>query len=162
MEKLYDIQIMYINKDGNFKYYELHKIQEDNVDSLIKKTILSMYLKDEIKEVVNISKFTINKKDIDTFIEEHNHICYCEALVFPDGEIAYVNPSHVETLIRATGKSRDIIYEIMPQNESPISWLIDYTGIVAVWYDGCIFPKDITKNQEETIKRLKEKKLLEV
>ena len=42
----------------------------------------------------------------------------------------------------------------MPIWESPIHWLVEYTGYISVWSNGCLFPSSITKEQEYTLKQL--------
>ena len=94
------------------------------------------------------------RKDVYTFIKEHNHINYCEAVIDKDGLIEYVSPNHVKTLIRSTGETEEEIYDKMPIWESPIHWLVEYTGYISVWSNGCLFPSSITKEQEYTLKQL--------
>ena len=113
--------------------------------------------KEFIKELLRSleSTYKTEKVDIVSFIKNHKHICYCEAIIDKDGKIAYVRPSHVETLIRETGKSRDEINNLMPLDAAPIKWLIDYTGCVSVWYDYFIIPtQGLTKEQEIALKQL--------
>lgn len=86
------------------------------------------------------AKKVTKKIDIDTFIKEHNHINYCEAIIFESGEIGYVNPSHIETLLREVNSDRDKAYSLIPLDESPIEWLLDYTVAIAVWYNGYMLP----------------------
>lgn len=95
-------------------------------------------------------------KDVDTFIQKHDHIYYCEAVINKDGEICYVRPSHVETLLKITGESRKEIYDKMTIADAPINWLTDYTGCIPVWYKGYITPKSgMTEKQRITIEKLK-------
>lgn len=103
-------------------------------------------------------KIKDNKLDIDTFIKQHNHIRYCEAIIYPDGKIAYVNPSHVETLIRYTGIDRETIYNKMDIFDAPIVWLLNKTRCVAIWYDSYLVPTDkkITLAQKITLKKLQD------
>lgn len=97
-----------------------------------------------------------NKLDIDTFIKEHKHVYYCEAIIYRDGRIAYVRPSHIETLIRETGLTHKEIYDEMPSCEYILYWLLDKTGCVAVWYNTYAAPrnKKLTLAQKITLKKL--------
>ena len=94
------------------------------------------------------------------YIKQHNHINYCEALIYPDGTIEDARPSHTEALIRATHENRDIICEKMPISASPAQWLVDYTGCVAVWYDFAYLPESLNDSQIQTIMELVEAKIL--
>lgn len=99
------------------------------------------------------------KKDIDTFIKEHHHINYCECIIHKDGLIEYAVPSHVEMLIKITGEDRDVIYYKMPIDASPIIWLIEYTGCIAIYTNAYLKPKISTKEQEFTLQKLINSKL---
>ena len=98
------------------------------------------------------------KLDVDTFINQHNHIRYCEAIIYPDGKIAYANPSHVETLIRYIGIDRETIYNEMDIFDAPIVWLLNKTRCVAIWYDCYLVPNDkkITLAQRITLRKLQD------
>lgn len=102
------------------------------------------------------------KVNIDDFINNHTYINYCEAIIYPDGDITYASPSHTRALIHITGRTEDDIYNEMPITESPIHWLTEYTGCVPVWTEGVIFPKNITDEQVESLKKLKDAKLTQV
>lgn len=97
-----------------------------------------------------------NAKD---FIDSHEHINYCEAIIYQDGTIEYANPSHIKALERATGKDVNWIYDRMPITSSPLHWLIEYTGCVCVWSDFSITPTNPTKEQMNTLELLIENNL---
>lgn len=86
------------------------------------------------------NKMIFKKINIEDFIKEHKHICYCEAIIYPDGDITYAVPSHQQALIKITGKTIDGLWDIIPQTASPNKWLIDYTKCIAVWYNGFKMP----------------------
>lgn len=94
------------------------------------------------------------KKDVYTFIKEHHYINYCEAVIDKEGMVEYAIPNHLGVLIRATGETVDDIYDKMPLIASPIHWLVEYTGYVSIWSNGCILPKNITEKQEYSLKQL--------
>ena len=93
-------------------------------------------------------------KDIDRFITEHTRINYCEAIIHKDGMIEYAMPSHVECLLRITGEDRDVINKKMPLSASPIIWLTEYTGCIAIWVDGFIWPKEVADVQLVSLRKL--------
>ena len=99
-----------------------------------------------------------NKLEVEDFIKQHNHVQYCEAILYPDGTISYVKPSHTETLIRATGMTHKEVYEEMPITANIMSWLLDKTRCVSIYYDGYIVPpnKKITLAQKIALKKLTE------
>ena len=100
-----------------------------------------------------------NKLEVEDFIKQHNHIQYCEAILYPDGTISYVKPSHTETLIRATGMTHKEVYEEMPVTTPNVMlWLLDKTRCVAIYYDGYVEPpnKKITLAQKIALKKLTE------
>lgn len=86
------------------------------------------------------NKMIFKKTNIEDFIKEHTHICYCEAIIYPDGKITYAVPSHQQALMRISGKTMEELWEIMPHSASPNDWLMDYTKCIAVWYDGFKMP----------------------
>ena len=89
------------------------------------------------------------------FIENYHHINYCEIIIHPDGTIEEARPSHIESLIRYIGLPREVINEMMPISDSPISWLVRKTECVAVWYKHQLLPfKEITKAQRYVLKEL--------
>lgn len=100
------------------------------------------------------------KKSVDDFIRDHSHINYCEAIIYPDGFVEYAEPSHVEALLKITNEDRDIIYKKMPIWDAPIIWLTEYTGCIPVWTNGYIKPKLCSKEQEISLKKLIENKLV--
>lgn len=94
---------------------------------------------------------------IDKYIEEHNKkkiVGYCEAIIFPNGDIEDAIPSHTYKLIAISGKSQDEISEIMPMEAGPVAWLVDYTNCVSVWYDFGMLPENLTQEQEKTLQKL--------
>lgn len=96
----------------------------------------------------------MTKQPIDYFIENHNYINYCEAIIHRDGEVEYAIPSHIEKLIKITGEYREIIYEKMPVTASPILWLVEYTGCIAVYTDFYYKPEKCTIKQALSLMKL--------
>lgn len=108
------------------------------------------------------TQYKTTKVDIDSFIANHNHIRYCEAIIFKNGEIAYVRPSHTETLIRECMSLLNVTREELDNGINPfddyLTKLVDISGCVAVWYDFCIPPKTITEGQINSLDKLMQSK----
>lgn len=125
-------------------------------------------MKDDEKAFIEFLKFMYEekvtiKKDIDTFIKEHEHINYCEAIIFKNAKIGYVNPSHQETLMRETDHTKEELNKMIPITESVLNWLLDYTECIAVWTNGYMLPrnKNISAEQKEVLHKLINENLVE-
>ena len=90
------------------------------------------------------------KTKVEEFIKNHTHINYCEAIIHPTGEVEYIKPNHVQTLIRAYGKPEEVVWKEMPITEAPIIWLAEKTNYIPVWTNGYI----ISNNQKPTEEQL--------
>ncbi len=88
------------------------------------------------------------------FIAQHTGICYCEAVIAPDGSIEYAIPGHVYKLIDVARESRDELDRMMPMRAAPLHWLIEHTGYGAVWYDQFILPRHYTDEQIQVLQEL--------
>ena len=88
------------------------------------------------------------------FIAQHTGICYCEAVIAPDGNIEYAIPGHVYKLIEVANESRDKLDRMMPMRAAPLHWLIEHTGYGAVWYDQFILPHHYTDKQIQVLQEL--------
>lgn len=92
----------------------------------------------------------MNVKD---YINQHDAINYCEAIIYPNGDIEDANPSHIYKLINVTKLPQKTINILMPDNAAPLEWLLGFTGCVSIWYD--LFKYDsITDEQLNTIQEL--------
>ena len=92
----------------------------------------------------------MNVKD---YIKQHNDVAYCEAIIYPNGDIKNAIPGHTYKLISITNKSKEEINKMIPNNAAPLDWLLGYTKCIALWYD--FFKYDsITKEQLNTIQEL--------
>jgi hypothetical protein len=95
------------------------------------------------------------------FAEKHGTIDYCEVIITPSGLVFEARPSHIEwqinKIISITGVSREFLYDAMPESESPIDWMCDFTGCIAVWFDTSMVPSmdKLTDEQAEAISILK-------
>lgn len=91
--------------------------------------------------------------NVKNYIEQNNSYRYCEAIIYPNGDIEDAIPGHIYKLISITDKSKEELNEMMPNNAAPLEWLLGYTKCVAIWYD--FFKYDsITKEQLDTIQEL--------
>ena len=94
------------------------------------------------------------RKDIFTFIKEHSYVDYCECIIYKDGTIEYACPNHLEVLIRYTGEAMEDIYNKMDIFDSPIDWLVQYTGCIAVYTNGYLKPNITTLKQQKALDAL--------
>jgi hypothetical protein len=92
----------------------------------------------------------MNVKD---YIKQHDHYNYCEAIIFPNGDIEDARPSHVYKLMAVTNLPKDIVNRIMPEYVSPLHWLLGYTKCISVWFDFFIYDS-ITEEQRNTLQEL--------
>lgn len=162
MEKC-DVVIMYFNNNDGIGNKIIRRILESEVKAKVKEAVKELLVSKEIlnrEDIISIDVQITKKKDIETFIKEHTYINYCEAIIFKDGRIAYVSPSHNATLIRETGKDMDTLSKEMNTMCLDIEWLVNYTGAVAVWYNGCICPDNITAEQQHSLSRLLEEHII--
>lgn len=91
--------------------------------------------------------------NVEDFIKQHTHTGYCEAIILPNGDIHYAVDGHTNDLIRVANKPKRVINKIMPQNASPLHWLVCYTKCVSLWYNFFIY-NSMTDAQINTIKEL--------
>lgn len=101
------------------------------------------------------------------FIKQHNHIRYCEAIILPNGDIEYANPSHTYKLCEIYDSSKSIkeINSIIPLQCSPIDWLCRECQCVAVWYNMIMYDykfQKITEQQKDSIKALIDNKVIDI
>ena len=102
--------------------------------------------------------------DIQT--HKKHFINYLEVIIRADGTVEYAVPSHQEKLIEIAMnqygyKSRDEFIEFArKQGLIDFSqWLCDITGCVSVWNAWSIYPRVVTKEQKDTLNKLKEEEL---
>lgn len=109
------------------------------------------------------NKMEFKKINIEEFIINHKHIYYCEAIIYPDGDITYAVPSHTESLVKILGykdqmdfyntENPDIFVDIM-------EYLLNRTKCVCVWYSTIMYSKSITEQQQQSLIKLQENKLI--
>ena len=80
------------------------------------------------------------KTNIDDFIKTHNHINYCEAIIYPDGDITYAVPSHQMALLNIMSLPIEDAGHLIPLEASPVHWLIDQSRCISVWTAGYMKP----------------------
>lgn len=103
---------------------------------------------------------TTGKFDAFGYIKQHKGICYCEAILYPDGTIEDAIPSHLERLITISEIPRDELWERIKVWESPLEWLCNYTGCISIWYHKYYATKPPTKAQLNTLKALSDNKVI--
>lgn len=101
------------------------------------------------------------------FIENHNRIrlvAYCEALIYPNGDIQYAIPSHTKAALRLYARKikvpmYDVMNHISIQDYSE-SWLLKETGCIFLWYH--YYAGTPNEKQMQTIKKLIKAKIVAV
>lgn len=73
--------------------------------------------------------------NVKEYIKQHNDKCYCEAIIYPNGDIEDAIPGHTYKLMSITNKSKKELNELMPNIASPLEWLLGYTECIAIWYN---------------------------
>ena len=91
--------------------------------------------------------------NVKEYIEQHDFIDYCEAIIFPNGDIIDATYGHTNTLIKAIKLPREVINIIMPVEASPILWLTGFTKCIPLYYDYFIYDS-ITQEQLNTLQEL--------
>jgi hypothetical protein len=91
--------------------------------------------------------------NVNDFVNQHTHIGYCEAIIFPNGDIEYANPGHTYKLINIASESRNELDTMIPTNASPLHWLVEHTQCISLWYEFFIY-NTITDDQKNTLKQL--------
>ena len=100
------------------------------------------------------------KTNVENFIKNHNHICYCEAVIYPDGDVEYCIPSHQEKLIEISGKSKEELMKEIPNIASIYEWLADKYNIAVLWYDYIVLPRNYSEQQIKSIQKLMKASIL--
>lgn len=94
------------------------------------------------------------------YIMQHKHICYCEAILFPDGTIEDAQPSHTERLIAITQIPREELWERIKTWENPLEWMCNYTGCISIWYNMYYATNKPTNKQINTLRVLIDNKVV--
>lgn len=87
-------------------------------------------------------------------------IDYCEIIINEYGGVLMARPSHIEAAVQYIMKkeklSRKEVFNNIPNECSPLEWIVDKYGLIAVWYSGYIYSayKKINRAQKKTIKEL--------
>lgn len=92
--------------------------------------------------------------NVKNYIKQHNHYGYCEAIIYPNGDIEDAIPSHTYKLMAITHKSRKELNELIPDRASPLDWLLGYTGCIAIWYNFFRYDGFVNDKQYNTIQEL--------
>lgn len=87
-------------------------------------------------------------------------IDYCEIIINEYGGVFMARPSHTEAAVQYIMKkeklSRKEVFNNIPNECSPLKWIVDKYGLIAVWYSGYMYStyKNINRAQKKTIKEL--------
>lgn len=100
------------------------------------------------------NKMTNEILTIDEFLKIHKHIYYCEIIILPNGNVSYAVPSHIERMLKLLNFTITDAIEVIPEDETPIKWLMKETGSIPVWYDGVKVPPVVTKEQAISLSKL--------
>lgn len=62
---------------------------------------------------------------------------YAAGIILPDGEYL-LTENHLQTLIELAGKPKEEVWEMIPKEDSPLFWMIDYTRCVITDREACV------------------------
>lgn len=126
----------------------LKRYQEDEKLQKYMKILNPNFMNQSLEYNIKDDNSSLSKEE---FVKTNNDKAYCEIIILPNGRITNINPSHIFKLIELTGEKREELDQKMPMQASVISWLVDYTNCVAVWYIESRIPEHITLEQLETL-----------
>jgi len=105
-----------------------------------------------------------NFMDAETFATTHDRICYCEALIKPNGMVTYAVPSHQQALLRLYMEkynlTEDDVWNELNVEDSPNEIMAEDLNIVQVWYDFYVPTQNMTPEQVSSINILKKYKCI--
>lgn len=100
---------------------------------------------------IKFNSITFNIINIDTFIKNHNHYNYCDAIILPNGDITYACPGHIYALLNIANISQK---EYINNSNISLKLLCMYTKCILVTYDYIIAMNVITPQQEKSLNKL--------
>ncbi len=77
---------------------------------------------------------------------------YAAGIILPDGEYI-LTENHLQSLIELADKSKDEIWDMIPKEDSPLFWMIAYTGCVITDREACV-GMTMNEAQEKTYQAL--------
>lgn len=100
-----------------------------------------------------MTNFLYGPQPINKFIEFHkaHHINYCEAVIYPNGDVEYCIPSHQETLLRICNISKEEFAKRIFSCDEIMIELCNESKCIATWYNMYINPNEITEKQFESL-----------
>lgn len=103
-----------------------------------------------------MSEFLKGPQNIIDFVKFHNtcYIYYCEVIIHPNGNVEYCIPSHQECLIRQIGLTKEELFKTDLCID--MKDLVNMTQCVSVWYNLYLNPTNITKQQLNSLKILRD------
>lgn len=105
-----------------------------------------------------MDNFLYGPQPIDKFIEFHksHHIYYCEAIIYPNGDVEYCIPSHQETLLRVCNMSKDEFGKRIFSCDEIMIELCNESKCIAIWYNLYVNPNEVTEEQYNSLKLLRD------
>ena len=94
---------------------------------------------------MRVSEYVALKKGAETTM--------CSAILYPDGDIKECVKSHLKTLMLPFGSK---MWEMIPEDISPLFFMTAYTGTVLIDYENQIYSEALTEKQEEALDKLYE------
>lgn len=79
---------------------------------------------------------------------------YAAGVILPDGEYL-LTENHLQTLIELAGQPKEEVWEMIPKEDSPLFWMIDYTGCVITDREACV-GLAMNESQQKTYQALVE------
>lgn len=107
-----------------------------------------------------------SKFDVDEHIK--NYPFYTEVVIFLNGHIEYAIPSHQEKLVAILAKKKGWTRQQVIDNTPKeyyfdwMTWLLNETGYISVWYDFILTPEEVTDAQTKTLTMLIQKGAIKI
>lgn len=103
--------------------------------------------------------------DFKEFLKTYKHIRYFECIMYPDGTLEEARPSHTYKLCEIYDNTKTLqeIEELIPLSISPIEWLLNKTGCIALWYQSIMIDErnqQLTDIQKKNIEILMERNII--
>ncbi len=77
---------------------------------------------------------------------------YAAGVILPDGEYVLTD-NHLETLLELSGQPKELLWDMIPKEDSALFWMIAYTGCVITDYNSSV-GMEMTKQQEKTFRAM--------
>lgn len=100
---------------------------------------------------------------IEDYITQHNHINYCEILIYPDGRCSELTSSHTNNLVEWIWGVKHHHMELdeavkfnkrFEKITNLYHYLTNQSGLISVWYSQAVIPLNYTDIQMESLNTL--------